>query len=89
MLQRTADCIDTLLESRSNVGRILVKQILKLPSCLLLAVLVVNGCNSKGNDKDLFSYKDLYVGNVSVVGNILNRLYVQAYKLYLKLMNKI
>lgn len=74
MLQHTVDCIDTFLESRSNVGRIVVKQLLKLPSCLLSAVLMVSGCNSKGNDKDLFNYKGSHVGDTSAVGNILNKL---------------
>ena len=56
-----------------------MKQILKLSSCLLLAVLMISGCNSKITDKDLFSYKDSYVGDASAVGNILNRLPVTGY----------
>ncbi|MGE7925915.1 DUF4825 domain-containing protein [Viridibacillus arvi] len=62
-----------------------MKQILKLSSFLLLAALIVSGCNSKsGNEEpldvkfgyvgDLFKFKDAYVGNSSAVGNIVSRL---------------
>ncbi|MGE7835365.1 DUF4825 domain-containing protein [Viridibacillus arvi] len=62
-----------------------MKQILKLSSFLLLAALIVSGCNSKSGSEepleikfgyvgDLFKFKDTYVGNSSAVGNIVSQL---------------
>ena len=56
-----------------------MKKMLKLSSCLLLAILMLNGCNRDSNDEDLFNYKGSYVGDASGVGNILNRLPVAGY----------
>ncbi|MFJ5624580.1 DUF4825 domain-containing protein [Peribacillus loiseleuriae] len=58
---------------------------LKISSFLLLAILIVSGCNIKSGNEDsleikdayvgdLFKFKDAYVGNASAVGNIVSRL---------------
>lgn len=56
-----------------------MKQILKLSSCLLLAVMTFSGCTKAASNEDLFDYKGAYVGDASAVGNILNRLPVTGY----------
>lgn len=57
------------------------KSLLKLSACLLLAVLMLNGCETKNTTtkQDLFQYKGSYVGDGSAVGNILNHLPVTGY----------
>ena len=56
-----------------------MKKKLKLSFYLLLAILVLSGCNKSINDEDLFNYKGSYVGDASAVGNILNNLPVTGY----------
>ena len=51
-----------------------MKQILKLSSFLLLAILIVSGCNTKNGEEDIFKFKDSYVGDNSAIGNIVNQL---------------
>lgn len=82
---KSKDYSDNLLRRWSILGGISsVKQILKLSSFLLLAILIMSGCNTKSGNEDslgikfayagdLFKFKDAYVGNASAVGNIVSR----------------
>lgn len=40
--------------------------------CLLSVLIVLSACNGKEAENDIFQYKDSYVGDNSVVGNILS-----------------
>ena len=51
-----------------------MKQILKLSSFLLVAILIVSGCNTENGEEDIFKFKDSYVGDNSAIGNIVNQL---------------
>ncbi|WP_230659242.1 DUF4825 domain-containing protein [Psychrobacter sp. I-STPA10] len=57
------------------------KRLLTLSSCLLLATLMISGCDTKNTapQPDLFQYKNAYVGNSTAVGSILNGLPVTGY----------
>lgn len=50
-----------------------MKKSLKLSSFLLLAILIVSGCNTK-KEEDIFKFKNSYVGDNSAVGSIVNQL---------------
>ena len=53
-----------------------VKKMLMVLSFFIFVLLVLNGCNpTKVNeDKDIFQFKDSYVGDAGAVGNITRRL---------------
>ena len=46
---------------------------------MLLAGLVVSGCDTKSSEPDLFQYKNVYIGDNTAVAKILNGLPVTGY----------
>lgn len=52
-------------------------KLIKIKKYLFASVIILlflSGCNAEHTDKDIFQYKDSYVGDNSAVGNIINKL---------------
>lgn len=56
-----------------------MKYLTKFAVAMLLAGLVVSGCDTKSSEPDLFQYKNAYIGDNTAVANILNGLPVTGY----------
>ena len=51
-----------------------MRNILRISTLLLLAIIIVSACSAKNEKEELFKFKNSYVGDASAVVNIVNQL---------------